>query len=57
MHYLIPSEGFNIHLLIQNLNKAMMRKNRAAIDILINSLYQIKDQQLDLIDFYMPQLW
>jgi hypothetical protein len=57
MHKIIPSEDFNIHVLLPNLNKAMNRKNRAAIDLLINSLYQIKEQQLNLIDFYMPQLW
>jgi hypothetical protein len=54
MHQVIPSEDFNIHILLQTLNEAMQKKNRAAIDLLINSLYHTKDEQIELIDFYLP---
>ena len=36
MHQVIPSEDFNVHILLKTLNEAMQKKNRAAIDLLIN---------------------
>lgn len=54
MHKVIPSEDFNVHILLRTLNEAMQKKNRAAIDLLINSLYHFKDGRIELIDFYLP---
>jgi len=54
---IIPSDAFNVNVLMQNLAQAFLRKNRAAIDLMMNSLYHFKESKLDLIDFYLPQLW
>ncbi len=41
---LIETPEFNIHVLLQNLMYAMQRKNRAAIDLMINSLYHFFEE-------------
>ena len=44
---LIATPNCNIQVLLKNLNQAMHRKNRPAIDLMINSLYHFLEESLD----------